>query len=442
MKRNLAGITLALIAAAAPCSGALTPPRDVAFIAGIDGTEQFYMEMLPAGFDQNKKYDLIIGLHGHGSDRKQFATDKRPECAAFREFAAKHGMIAVTPDYRAKTSWMGPKAEADLVQIINALKSKYQINRVFITGGSMGGTSALTFAALHPDMIDGVAAMNGHADHLEYENFQDAIAESFGGSKAEIPEEYKKRSAGYWPEKLTMPVAFTVSGNDTSVPPGSALRLAAALKKLNRKVMVINRPQGGHATNFDDGIAVMEFMLNGIAQEPAAASAATAVNPAPAASNATANSGKGGIFFADTTPADRDAKGTAELGLKFYVEKTGKIKAFCFYQARSETGPHVFHLWSSDGKPLLAVNVPETQVTGWIEVPLPESFQVAASTEFIVSYACNKSYVATPDVFAAPVKRDGIMAVAGLYSFDGPGRKAPDKTYKNMNYFLDVIYEQ
>ena len=121
MKRNLAGITLALIAAAAPCRGALTPPRDVAFKAEIDGTEQFYMEMLPAGFDQNKKYDLIIGLHGHGSDRKQFATDKRPECAAFREFAAKHGMIAVTPDYRAKTSWMGPKAEADLVQIINAL---------------------------------------------------------------------------------------------------------------------------------------------------------------------------------------------------------------------------------------------------------------------------------------------------------------------------------
>lgn len=262
MKRNLAKMTLALIAAAAfPCHGALTPPRDVAFKAGIDGTEQFYMEMLPVDFDQSKNYDLIIGLHGHGSDRKQFATDKRPECASFRAFAAKHGMIAVTPDYRAKTSWMGPKAEADLVQIINELKSKYRINKVFIAGGSMGGTSALTFAALHPELIDGVTSMNGHANHLEYENFQDAIAESFGGSKSEIPEEYKRRSAEYWPEKLTMPTAFTVSGNDTSVPPGSTLRLAAMLKKLNRKVMVINRPQGGHATSFDDGMSAMEFMF-------------------------------------------------------------------------------------------------------------------------------------------------------------------------------------
>ncbi|MFA6569256.1 MAG: alpha/beta fold hydrolase, partial [Victivallales bacterium] len=218
------------------CAGNLGQPRDVAFKAEVDGTEQFYMEMLPADFEPNKKYDLIIGLHGHGSDRKQFATDERPECVAFRTFAAKYGMIAVTPDYRAKTSWMGPKAEADTVQIIKDVKKKYKINRVFAMGGSMGATSALSFAALHPDMVDGVASLNGQANHLEYVNFQDAISESFGGSKDRIPLEYKKRSAEYWPELLTMPIAFTTGGKDTSVPPGSALRLAEILKKLNRKV--------------------------------------------------------------------------------------------------------------------------------------------------------------------------------------------------------------
>ena len=36
--------------------------------------------------------------------------------------------------------------------------------------------SSLTFAALHPDLIDGVASLNGTANHLEYEQFQDAIA--------------------------------------------------------------------------------------------------------------------------------------------------------------------------------------------------------------------------------------------------------------------------
>jgi len=166
-----------------PLQGGLTSPEDVAFKAEIDGTEQFYMEILPVGFDLDMKHDLIIGLHGHGSDRKQFALDPRSECAAFREFASKHGMIAITPDYRATTSWMGPKAEADVVQIIKLLKKKHRINKVFVIGGSMGGTSALTFATLHPDLVDGVTAMNSLANHLEFENFQDAIADSFGGTK-------------------------------------------------------------------------------------------------------------------------------------------------------------------------------------------------------------------------------------------------------------------
>lgn len=238
---------------------------DVAFKAGIDSTEQYYVEILPVAFDPNKEYDLIIGLHGYGSDRWQFATNKRSECSAFRTFASKYDMIAISPDYRAN-SWMGPKAEADMVQIINDLKKKYIINRVYIVGGSMGGFSALTFAALHCDILNGVTSMNGHANYFEYENFQDgitkSITESFGGTKDQIPQEYKKRSAEYWPEKLTIPVAFTVGGNDKSVPPGSAIRLADVLKKLKHQVMIINRANGGHSTNFEDAMVAFEFMMN------------------------------------------------------------------------------------------------------------------------------------------------------------------------------------
>ena len=106
-------------------------------------------------------------------------------------------MIFISPDYRAKTSWMGPKAEADLVQIIEKLQCKYRVDRVFLVGGSMGGTSVLTFAALHPDLVAGVSSQNGTANLVEYRLFQDAIAASFGGSKQAIPDEYKKRSAEF-----------------------------------------------------------------------------------------------------------------------------------------------------------------------------------------------------------------------------------------------------
>ncbi len=419
--------------------GALTNPKDVAFKSELDGSKQYYMEMLPSDFDQNKKYNLIIGLHGHGSDRKQFAFDKRSECASFRMFAEKHNMIAVSPDYRAKTSWMGPAAEADLVQIIKELKTKYKINKVFLVGASMGGASVLTFTALHPNMVDGVTSMNGLANHVEYTRFQEAIAKSFGGTKTEVPQEYKKRSVEYYPEKFTMPIALTVGCKDNIVPPGSVIKLAEALKKNKQKVLLIKRPQGGHSTSFKDAMAAMEFMLTGIAPKKSTKNKVKFNQSKAIAVKSEVQSGKGGIFFANTKPAV-EAKGKYELSLKFYVEKPGTVKSICFYKAKNEKGPHTFRLWDTNGDLLLVVNAAATEKSGWLDVPLVKPFKLAASTEYIISYACSKAYPATPNVFRAPIKKDGIMALSGHYSRDVSGEKYPDRTYKEMNYFIDIIF--
>ncbi|MCF6286808.1 MAG: alpha/beta fold hydrolase, partial [Candidatus Hydrogenedentes bacterium] len=236
-------------------------PADIAFTATVDGTEQHYILRLPPDFSDDSPHDLLIALHGHGSDRWQFATDTRGECKGIRDVALEHRMIFVSPDYRAKTSWMGPKAEADVFQLINDLKEQFHIGRVIIAGGSMGGTSALTSAALHPKFIDGVVALNGTANHLEYENFQEAIAASFGGSKQTIPQEYKKRSAEYWPLQFTMPIAISTGGKDTSVPPDSAIRLANVIKRFNKHVLLIHRPKAGHTTNYEDTREALQFVL-------------------------------------------------------------------------------------------------------------------------------------------------------------------------------------
>jgi len=236
-------------------------PQDISFISDSDGTEQRYVLLVPEDFDPQTKRTLLIALHGHGSDRWQFARENRPECQGARDVALKHGAIYVSPDYRAKTSWMGPKAEGDLIQIIRSLQKQYPLNRVLLCGGSMGGSSGLTFTALHPDMIDGVVAMNGTANHLEYEMFQDAIAESFGGTKQALPEEYKRRSAEYWPERLLMPIALTTGGKDTLVPPDSTLRLGAILKKINPHVLQLHTPEGGHSTTYEETCTALEFVF-------------------------------------------------------------------------------------------------------------------------------------------------------------------------------------
>ena len=73
---SVAGLTAAL--------GAVEP-RDVAFVAAHDQSEQRYVLMLPEAFEPARPHDLLICLHGHGSDRWQFAREDRGETRAARE---------------------------------------------------------------------------------------------------------------------------------------------------------------------------------------------------------------------------------------------------------------------------------------------------------------------------------------------------------------------
>ena len=264
MTRSRTILAATVVLLLAPLNAAFAPaaePVDLAFTADCDGSTERVVELLPPDFDPAVPHDLLIALHGHGADRWQFIREARDECRGTREAAARHGAILLSPDYRAPTSWMGPKAEADLVQIIASAKERHRIGRVFVCGGSMGGTGALTFAALHPDLVDGVCSLNGTANLVEYGRFLDAIAASFGGTKEEVPEEYRKRSAEFHAEGLTMPVALTTGGRDDIVPPESVLRLHGTLKSLGRPVLLLHRPDRGHDTDLGDTTAALDFLF-------------------------------------------------------------------------------------------------------------------------------------------------------------------------------------
>lgn len=239
----------------------LESPVECVFVADYDGSEQKYLQMLPRGVAVDQPANAMIALHGHGSDRWQFALQERDECRAARDVAAEHSMVFVSPDYRARTSWMGPAAEADMLQIIGLLKQQFKLKRLILCGGSMGGTAALTFAARHPQLVDGVVCLNGTANLQEFAGFQEAIAESFGGSKLQAPEQYRLRSAELFPEQFTMPLAATTGGRDDVVPPQSVLRLLKSVARDNPSVLSIHRPEGGHSTNYEDARQALEFVI-------------------------------------------------------------------------------------------------------------------------------------------------------------------------------------
>jgi pimeloyl-ACP methyl ester carboxylesterase len=242
---------------------------DHTFLAAHDQSEQKYVTIMPPHFTLDQPVSVLIALHGHGSDRWQFIHQKRDECRATRDFAAAHGMLLVSPDYRASTSWMGPAAEADMLQIIQAVQAQHKVQHVILCGGSMGGTGALTFATLHPEIVDGVVALNGTANLVEYEQFQDAIAESFGGSKRQVPKQYHDRSAEFFSNRFSMPLATTTGGRDDVVPPPSVLRLVDSVKNLHSDVLSIHRPDGGHSTNYEDTKRALEFVFDAVHERSA-----------------------------------------------------------------------------------------------------------------------------------------------------------------------------
>jgi lysophospholipase L1-like esterase/pimeloyl-ACP methyl ester carboxylesterase len=254
-------------------------PQDRAFVSRLDGTEQRYVLLRPADYDPARVYDVLIMLHGHGSDRWQFIRQARAECSESRRFAAQASMICVSPDYRAPTSWMGPAAEADMVQLIDELHRGQRIGRILLLGGSMGGTSALAFAAQHPQLIDGVVSLNGTANMLEYEQFQEAIQASYGGTKDSHREVYRTRSAELFAANLTMPLAATTGGRDTLVPPDSVLRLLQHLQTGGAQVLSLHRPDGGHDTNAQDTREALEFVWKALQQRSAAKAEPAVVRP-------------------------------------------------------------------------------------------------------------------------------------------------------------------
>lgn len=259
------GVGLALFVLAAACVADEVPSlghaKDCAFVADHDGSQQKYVLMTPPGFVIDQPVGVMIVLHGHGSDRWQFVRQGRDECRAARDVAAANGMILVSPDYRATTSWMGPAAEADMLQIIGRLKRQFRVDCVILCGGSMGGTGALTFAARHSELVDGVVSLNGTANLETFDRFQDAIAESFGGSKLEVPQQYRQRSAEWFPEQFTMPLAATTGGKDDVVPSDSVLRLLKSVRRHNPNVLSLHRTEGGHSTDYDDAKRAIEFVI-------------------------------------------------------------------------------------------------------------------------------------------------------------------------------------
>ncbi|MBO7684158.1 MAG: alpha/beta fold hydrolase [Kiritimatiellae bacterium] len=220
----------------------------------LDGTMQPCWFWAPEKA-KSEPVPLVVGLHTWSADytyKSHYATSL--------SYAMAHGWAMVGPNFRGPNrtppACGGDPAVQDVVDAVEFAKGRVKIDpkRVYIVGGSGGGHMTLLMAGRHPEIWAGCAAFcpitdvaRWHADSLlkhpgRGRRYAWMLEQSCGGTPAEKPDEYRRRSPLTWLEnarKAGVPVYIVTGIHDGwkgSVPVGHAIRAFNALADAKDRV--------------------------------------------------------------------------------------------------------------------------------------------------------------------------------------------------------------
>ncbi|RAW00715.1 carboxylesterase family protein [Pseudochryseolinea flava] len=169
MKLFLRTLLLTLLCAAGAAAQTLpSGPQVVTFFSDADDTEQPYGLYIPKNYDANKKYPLVIMLHGAGSNhrlalRRVFGKSNaagETDVEATRYFPEWKDVdyIVASPYARGTAGYQGI-AEKDVLDVLADVKKRFNIDedRTYLTGLSMGGGGTLWIGMTRPDIWAAIA---------------------------------------------------------------------------------------------------------------------------------------------------------------------------------------------------------------------------------------------------------------------------------------------
>lgn len=133
----------------------ITVPYRRAFKSKYDGTYQPYSIKLPKNYDPEKKYPLLVFLHGSGQDEQNLLKEARSD-GSFIELAP-----FARDMYRCYSS---DSSQNDIIEAIEDVCKHFSADKmkIVVGGFSMGGYGALRTYFEHPDLYKGVAVFAGH----------------------------------------------------------------------------------------------------------------------------------------------------------------------------------------------------------------------------------------------------------------------------------------
>jgi hypothetical protein len=151
----------------------------------------------------------------------------------------------------------------------------------------------------------------------------------------------------------------------------------------------------------------------------------------------------GDTVFTTQTPALPSASDNVpyEIGMKFEVTGGGNVAALRFWKATGDAGPHVGRLWSATGTLLSSVTFTNETGSGWQQQALATPVALQPNTTYVVSVNITSNFPMTTNGLAGTIVNGSVGSVAdGSNGVFGAPFAFPTRTYKNSNYFRDVLF--
>jgi poly(3-hydroxybutyrate) depolymerase len=130
----------------------------------VDGSAQFCRAYLPLHYAATQRWPMIVSLHGYNPGNPRYhawwSADLRHSQTADQDDA-----ILVEPHGRGNAQYIGI-GENDVLRCIDAAKRRFAVDedRVYLTGGSMGGHGTWRIASRHPHLFAAAAPVFGGWD--------------------------------------------------------------------------------------------------------------------------------------------------------------------------------------------------------------------------------------------------------------------------------------
>ena len=172
---------------------------------------------LPENFKKNKKYPLLVFLHG-GVKESSGSLTKKAKKLGNKFYMSKNDQYIIAAPIKLGIDW-SPKRIQDMIEDI---KSNINIDesRIYLTGISMGGRGTFIVAAELPDLFAAIMPLSPHHQPYYYHHLHSKVSH--------------------------LPIFFHHSTNDKTSKFFVALKMSDELKKLNAN-MVFDVGHFGHS---------------------------------------------------------------------------------------------------------------------------------------------------------------------------------------------------